>query len=226
VASDFEFARWRSERRGCTGASDWWQLQWQAHRRSPDGLTWVTTVWLKCRGTWRKAARCLTLARVDPKRPWAKRTRRAEWTVAGVHPLGDISYSLCVVQPRRARITAAGANPGAWSPAVSSLSWWSNLVTVPSKPWFRVTDMPDCSAQSTNFCATNCLYIYSKFVALHTSYNSAIATTLNRAIDLTQIHPKSLTNAIGALNSVSRVTDSTTLNLFFSKLCMGQGLVT
>jgi hypothetical protein len=39
--------------------------------------------------------------------------------VVGVHPLGDISYSLCVIQLHRARITAAGANPGAWSPMVS-----------------------------------------------------------------------------------------------------------
>jgi hypothetical protein len=39
--------------------------------------------------------------------------------VVGVHPLGDISYSLCVIQLRRARITATGANPSARSPAVS-----------------------------------------------------------------------------------------------------------
>jgi hypothetical protein len=48
--------------------------------------------------------------------------------VAGVHPLGDISYSLCVIQLHRARITAADVNPGARSPAVSSLSWRSDLV--------------------------------------------------------------------------------------------------
>jgi hypothetical protein len=53
--------------------------------------------------------------------------------VAAVHPLGVISYSLSVIQPHRARITTAGANPGAWSPAVSSLSWRSDLVTVPSE---------------------------------------------------------------------------------------------
>jgi hypothetical protein len=87
VTGEFELARWRSERRRCTGARDWWPLPWQPHRRSLDGLTRVTTVWLKCRGTWHKAARCLTPARGDLKRPWAKRTRRPEWTVAGVHPL-------------------------------------------------------------------------------------------------------------------------------------------
>jgi hypothetical protein len=140
MASEFKLARWRSKRRRCTSARDWWQLPWQAHQRSPDGLTWVTAVWLKCRGTWRKAARCLTPARVDPKWSWAKRTRWPEWTVAGVHPLGDISYSLCVIQQRRAQTTAAGANPGARSPAVSSLSWRSDMVTIPSRSSFSRPD--------------------------------------------------------------------------------------
>jgi hypothetical protein len=63
----------------------------------------------------------------------AKRTRRPEWTVAGVHPLGDISYSPSVIQPHRARITAASANLGARSLAVSSLSWRSDLVNVSSE---------------------------------------------------------------------------------------------
>jgi hypothetical protein len=53
--------------------------------------------------------------------------------VTGVHPLGDISYSPNVIQPHRAQITTAGANPGARSPAVSSQSWRSDLVTVPSE---------------------------------------------------------------------------------------------
>jgi hypothetical protein len=42
--------------------------------------------------------------------------------VAGVHPRGDISYPLCVIQLRRARITAAGTNPGARSSTVSYLT--------------------------------------------------------------------------------------------------------
>jgi hypothetical protein len=54
--------------------------------------------------------------------------------VVGVHPRRDISLPLCVIQLRRAQIIAAGANPGARSPAVSSLSWCSDLVTVPLKP--------------------------------------------------------------------------------------------
>jgi hypothetical protein len=41
--------------------------------------------------------------------------------VVGVHPQGDISYPLCVIQLRRAQITAAGTNPGARSPKVSYL---------------------------------------------------------------------------------------------------------
>jgi hypothetical protein len=38
----------------------------------------------------------------------------------------------CVIQLRRARITAAGANPGARSPIVSYLNLRSDLDTVPS----------------------------------------------------------------------------------------------
>jgi hypothetical protein len=66
--------------------------------------------------------------------------------VAGVHPRGDISYPLAVIQLHRARITAAGTNPGARSPAVSSLSWRSDQDTVPLKTQFRVTDRPNCNA--------------------------------------------------------------------------------
>jgi hypothetical protein len=98
--------------------------------------------------------------------------------------------------------------------------WRSDLDPVPLKTWFRAPDRPNCNAWISNFCATTCQYICSKLIALHTSYNSAIATTLDWAIDLTLIQPKSLATVSGDPNSVSRVTDSTTLSLFFSKLCM------
>jgi hypothetical protein len=42
--------------------------------------------------------------------------------VAGVHPRCDISYLLAVIHLRRARITVAGAKPGAWLLAVSYLN--------------------------------------------------------------------------------------------------------
>jgi hypothetical protein len=100
----------------------------------------------------------------------------------------------------------------------SELAFWSGHCTIETR--FRAPVRPNCNVQILNFCATTCQYICSKLVALHTSYNSAIATTLNRAIDLTLIRPKSLANVTSDQNSVSRVTDSTTLSLFFSKLCM------
>jgi hypothetical protein len=59
-------------------ARDWWQLSWQAPRRPPDGLTWVTAVWLTCQGTWRKAAKWLS-----PANP-SKATVICSGTVAGV----------------------------------------------------------------------------------------------------------------------------------------------
>ena len=88
--------------------------------------------------------------------------------VAGVHPWHDVSLPLCVIQLRRARITAAGANSGARSPVVSYLGWRSDLVIVPLKTRFRAPDRPNCNAWISNFCATTCQYICSKLVALHT----------------------------------------------------------
>jgi hypothetical protein len=61
-------ARWWPEKESCTGAYDWWPQPWQPHRRSLDRLVRVMAAWLKCQGTWHKTARCLTPARVDPKR--------------------------------------------------------------------------------------------------------------------------------------------------------------
>jgi hypothetical protein len=89
VARELEMARWRSERRRCTSARDWWPLPWQPHRRSLDRLIWVTAVWLKCQGTWHKAARCLTPARVNPERPglsghgsWSEQWRKfIHWVI-------------------------------------------------------------------------------------------------------------------------------------------------
>ena len=68
MAPNFGLVRWRSERKRGTGAHDWWPQPWQPHRRSLDKIVRVTVAWLKCRGTWHKTARCLTLARVDFKR--------------------------------------------------------------------------------------------------------------------------------------------------------------
>jgi hypothetical protein len=62
--------------------------------------------------------------------------------VAGVHPRRDISLSLSVIQLRRARITMAGANPGARSPAVS-LAFCSGHCTIETR--FRAPDRPNCN---------------------------------------------------------------------------------
>jgi hypothetical protein len=71
--------------------------------------------------------------------------------VAAVHPLGDISYSLCVVQLHRAQITVAGANPGARLPPVRSLSWQSDLDTVPSRSSFSRPDRACLGQFAPNF---------------------------------------------------------------------------
>ena len=68
MASNFGLERWRSKRKRGTCAHNWWPHPWQPHRRSLDKLVRVTAVWLKCRGTWHKTARCITPARVDFKR--------------------------------------------------------------------------------------------------------------------------------------------------------------
>jgi hypothetical protein len=71
--------------------------------------------------------------------------------VAGVHPRGDISYPLAVIQLRRARITPPGPNPGARSLAVSSLSWCSDLDTVPSRSSFSQSDRACLGHFAPNF---------------------------------------------------------------------------
>ena len=71
--------------------------------------------------------------------------------VVGVHPRCDISYLLAVIQLRRARITVAGVNPGAWSLAVSPLSWRSDLDTVPSRSSFSQSDRACLGAICSKF---------------------------------------------------------------------------
>jgi hypothetical protein len=71
--------------------------------------------------------------------------------VAGVLPQRDISYLLAFIQLRRARITAAGAKPGARSPAVSSLSWRSDLDTIPSRNSFSQSDKACLGAFCSKF---------------------------------------------------------------------------
>jgi hypothetical protein len=57
VAREFEMSWWRSERRGCTGASNWWLSPWRAHRRSPDMHNASYCNMVKHQGTWRKVVR-------------------------------------------------------------------------------------------------------------------------------------------------------------------------
>jgi hypothetical protein len=71
--------------------------------------------------------------------------------VAEVHPRRDISYLLAVIQLRRARITKAGTNPGTRSPVVSSLSWRSDLDTVPSRSSFSQSDKACLGAFCSKF---------------------------------------------------------------------------
>jgi hypothetical protein len=151
VVHEFTIARWWPKRRGCTSASDWWHLPWQAHRRSPNGLGWLTAAWLKYQGTWRKVTRWLSLARMIPKRPWARRTRRPEWIVAQVHPWRDISYpsalSSCASHesPRWARIQAHDRRRwGIWF-------WRSDSDIVPSRCSFSQSDRACLGAICSKF---------------------------------------------------------------------------
>jgi hypothetical protein len=66
VAHEFEMARWRSEGRGCTGASNWWLSPWRAHRRSPDVCNTSYYDVVRHQGTWRKIVEWLTPARMIP----------------------------------------------------------------------------------------------------------------------------------------------------------------
>jgi hypothetical protein len=78
----------------------------------------------------------------------------------------------------------------------------------------------DCSALILDFCRSMCYSLYNKIVALKSSYNLAIATILNLSLDPTPIRPQSPANVTRNPNSVISATDSSTLCLFYSKLCM------
>jgi hypothetical protein len=56
----------RPERRGCTGANNWWLSPWRAHRRSPDMHNMSYCDVVRHQGTWRPIVERLTLARVIP----------------------------------------------------------------------------------------------------------------------------------------------------------------
>jgi hypothetical protein len=63
VAREFEMARWLSEGRGCTGASNWWLSPWRAHRRSPDVCNTSYCDMVRHQGTW-----CTIVERLTPAR--------------------------------------------------------------------------------------------------------------------------------------------------------------
>jgi hypothetical protein len=66
VAHEFEMARWRLERRGCTGASNWWLSLGWAHRRSPGVCNTSYCDVVRHQDTWRMIVERLTPARMIP----------------------------------------------------------------------------------------------------------------------------------------------------------------
>ena len=66
MAREFEIARWRSERRRCTGASDWWLSPWRAHWRSLDVCNTSYRDVVRHQGTWCMIVERLTPARMIP----------------------------------------------------------------------------------------------------------------------------------------------------------------
>jgi hypothetical protein len=117
-------------------------------------------------------------------------------------------------------ITTVGANPSTRSPAVRhlNLAFWSGhcTITLPIQSAYQSNLQGDLFPNS---CSDSICSLYQSCSPM-IQLQSTIATILNRAMNPTLIWPKSLANVIGDLNSVIRVTDSPTLSLFFSKLCM------
>jgi hypothetical protein len=66
VVREFEMSRWRSERRGGTGASNWWLSPWRAHRRSPNMCNPSYCDVVRHQGTWHTIIEWLTPARMIP----------------------------------------------------------------------------------------------------------------------------------------------------------------
>jgi hypothetical protein len=66
VAHEFGMARWQPERKGCTGASNWWLSPWRAHQRSPNVCNTSCYDVVRHQGTWHTIVERLTPARMIP----------------------------------------------------------------------------------------------------------------------------------------------------------------
>jgi hypothetical protein len=146
----------RPERRGCTGASNWWRLPWQAHWRSPDGLRWLT-------GGVVKVPRHVAQGREMANSGEPIRSSRSTGgydghsrIVAGVHPWCDISYpsvlSNCARHESPWRVRIRVHDRRLWV----IWNWRSDPDTVPLKTWFRAPDRQICSAQILDFRIRDC----------------------------------------------------------------------
>jgi hypothetical protein len=112
VAREFEMAWWRSERERSTVTRDGWLSPWWAHRRLPDMYNTSYYDMVRHQGTW-----CTIVERLMPARMIPTSRGLSGYGGTAVSELELIRVPrflvLSVIHLRWARITAAGANPGA-----------------------------------------------------------------------------------------------------------------
>jgi hypothetical protein len=149
----------------------------------------------------------------------AKQKWRPEWTVAEVHPLGDISHSNSVIRRRRARITATGANPDAKATsgegAEQKIFVYCTIGFLFSQPEKAVC-REICSQIHVVTRPSLCI----KVVALWFSYNLSIATIVKQWLDPGRIKSQNIPNFTITPYSVHWLTVSLTLDLIISKSYM------
>jgi hypothetical protein len=112
----------------------------------------------------------------------AKRTRRPEWIVAEVYPLGDILHSHSVIRRRRARITATGTNPDAKATGGEGAEQ-KIFVYCTIRFLFSQRDRAVCREICSQIHVVTRPSLCIKVVALWFSYNLSIATIVKQWLD-------------------------------------------
>jgi hypothetical protein len=96
VARELELARWRSERRRCTGARAACLSSWRTHRWRASDIEWLTVTHCDVVRLWGTQPGQITANSGDASTINRGETRRPERTVAGGYLRRDISYRVAL----------------------------------------------------------------------------------------------------------------------------------
>jgi hypothetical protein len=186
-------------------------------------LVRLVATWLKAWGVAQSRWKTPTpVTAVKPRRR-CKWSRNSEATLTRTHPWWDLFTGVW-------NLLAEGTNcDGRRESGREGRRWlggWTRdqvQITVPSDS-FQTPDRTNCNAKISDFRVKTHPSICSKLVVLYINYNSAIAITLNRAMNQTQNRALSSYNFTACVDSELEWPDSPTLDLIISKYFMAPRL--